>query len=105
VAKQKVEFVEFEENGHTLTCRAASSPATPGSTWWWLELKGDAQRYAAFLTAPSDTKENVRTRMIAWHEKLLIDRARPREFRPTWGRPPGRPKNAPEGTPEGGTAI
>lgn len=91
-----MDFVQFEENGRTLTCRSESSPATPGTVWWWLEIPGDSQRYAAFGAAAGDTPENVRSRMLAWHAQLLIDRARPRELRTTWGRPPGRPKATPE---------
>lgn len=85
-----MDFVQFQDNGRTLTCRSASSPATPGTTWWWLEISGDANRYAAFGVDPSDTPENVRLRMLAWHAKMVFERERPREFRPGWGRRPGQ---------------
>ena len=81
-----MDFMEFEENGRTLTCRSASSPATPGTSWWWLDVTGESQRYAAFRTEPGDTPENLRPRVLAWHAQLLVDRARPPEIRPRWGR-------------------
>ena len=45
-----MDFMQFEDDGRTLTCRSASSPATPGTNWWWLEVSGENQRYAAFRT-------------------------------------------------------
>ena len=80
--------MEFADDGRTLTCRSASSPGTPGTSWWWLEVSGESQRYAAFRTEPGDTPDNLRPRILAWYRQLLIDRARPREFHPRWGRPP-----------------
>ncbi len=79
-----MDFLEFEDDGRTLTCRSASSPATPGTDWWWLNVSGDSQRYAAFRTEPGDTPRNLRSRMVAWHMQLLLDRARPREVRTHW---------------------
>jgi hypothetical protein len=79
-----MDFMEFEDNGRTLTCRSGSSPATPGVTWWWLAVSGESQRYAAFRTEIGDTPENLRPRVVAYYEQLLADRARPREVRPHW---------------------
>lgn len=86
-----MDFMEFEDNGRTLTCRSASSPATPGTTWWWLAVSGESQRYAAFRTETGDTPENLRPRLVAYYEQLLADRARPREFRPHWSGRAGAP--------------
>ena len=80
-------FMQFENDGRTLTCRSASSPATPGTTWWWLEVTGESQRYAAFRTETTDTPENLRPRIVAHYEHLLAERARPATFRPRWSRP------------------
>jgi hypothetical protein len=77
-------FMEFEDNGRTLTCQSASSPATPGTSWWWLKVTGESQRYAAFRTEAGDTPENLRPRIVAYYEQLLVDRARPRETRLSW---------------------
>jgi hypothetical protein len=79
-----MKFMEFEDNGRTLTCQSASSPATPGTNWWWLNVTGESQRYAAFRTEKGDTPANLRPRIVAFYEQLLIERARPREIRQTW---------------------
>ena len=97
-----MDFIEFEDNGRKFTCRSASSPATPGTTWWWLDVTGETQRYATFRTEPTDTPQSLRTRMIAHYENLLVDRARPREFRTGWSRraPTAKPADG-EPTPSG----
>ena len=79
-----MDFMQFEDDGRTLTCRSASSPATPGTNWWWLEVTGENQRYAAFRTEPTDTPENLRPRIVAHYANLLAERARPKTFRPHW---------------------
>jgi hypothetical protein len=86
-----MDFMQFENDGRTLTCRSASSPATPGTNWWWLEVTGENQRYAAFRTEPTDTPENLRPRIVAHYANLLAERERPRTFRQHWS---GRPKAA-----------
>lgn len=85
--EHQMDFMTFEDNGRTLTCRSASSPATPGTSWWWVEVSGESQRYAAFRTQEDDTPENLRPRVIAYYEQLLAGRLRPREFQTRWGRP------------------
>jgi hypothetical protein len=64
---------------------AASSPATPGTNWWWVSITGESQRYAAFRTSPDDTPATLKPRVVAYYEQLLADRARPREIRTGWG--------------------
>ena len=88
-----MDFLQFADDGRTLTCRSASSPATPGTNWWWLEVTGEKQRYAAFRTEATDTPENLRPRIVAHYAHLLAERARPQTFRPRWSRP------APAATP------
>ncbi|MGH9885599.1 MAG: hypothetical protein ACREBE_08730 [bacterium] len=87
-------FLQFEDDGRTLTCRSASSPATPGTNWWWLDVSGESQRYAAFRTEPGDTPENLRPRIVACYAQLLADRARPREVRPHWSQRTAQAKAA-----------
>jgi hypothetical protein len=89
-----MEFMEFEDDGRTLTCRRASSPATPGPVWWWLTVSTETQRYAAFRAEPTDTPANLRPRIEAYYAKLLADRARPREFHVRGGRPPAPAQGA-----------
>jgi hypothetical protein len=95
-----MKFLEFEDNGRMLTCRSESSPASPGTNWWWLGVSGDSQRYAAFRAEPGDTPTNLRSRMVAWHAQLLVDRARPREFRQHWSQRSAQPKNVTDGSSE-----
>jgi hypothetical protein len=76
--------MEFQDGGRTFTCQAASSPATPGTMWWWVSISGESQRYAAFRVESSDTQANLRPRIIAYHAQLLADRARPAFDRTHW---------------------
>jgi hypothetical protein len=79
---------EFIDDGRTFTCERDSSPATPGTQWWWLRVSGDALRYAAFTAKASDTQASVKPRMIAYYTQILADRARPPAPRSPWGRRP-----------------
>jgi hypothetical protein len=47
-------------------------------------VTGESQRYAAFRAEEGDTAPNLRTRILAYYEQLLADRARPREIRSHW---------------------
>lgn len=78
---------EFSEGGRTFTCERGSSPATPGTTWWWVNVSGDGQRYAAFHTKAGDSQASVKPRIIAYYEQVLADRARPPIPRTSFGRP------------------
>jgi hypothetical protein len=84
-------FVEFQDGERTFTCRAESSPATPGTLWWWVSITGESQRYAAFRAEPGDAAGKLRPRVLAYYEKLMADRLRPVEPRARWG---GRPRPA-----------
>lgn len=77
--------LEFQEGERTFKCKAESSPATVGTTWWWITITGESQRYAAFRTQDDDTPLKVKRRVIAFYEELLAARERPREIRPHWG--------------------
>ena len=82
-----VNLVEFVDEGRSFKCRKGPSQATPGTDWWWLEVGGETQRYAAFRAEPRDTAKNLQPRIIAYYTQLLADRARPREIRPAWSKP------------------
>jgi len=94
-----VNQLDFQDEGRTFTCLAESSPATPGVRWWWVRVSGDAQRYAAFRTRPDDTAASVQPRILAYYTQLLVERARPREIRSSWGRRPAN--NAGDATGSG----
>jgi hypothetical protein len=80
-----MDSLRFEEGGRTFSCSAESSPATPGTLWWWISVSDEAQRYAAFRTQPDDTARTLRPRILAYYAELLAGRARPREIRSHWG--------------------
>ena len=79
----------FVDAGRTFTC----TPEPSG--WWWFSLDSDlqGQRYAPFRVAPTDTRRNVQTRIVAYYDDMLARRAAP----PTpyyRGRRPGAPEPA-----------
>ena len=92
-----MEFLEIKVDDATLICTSAPSPATPGTNWWWIEIAGESQRWAAFRAEKGDTAANLKPRLIASYTQLLADRARPREFKPRWSRP--APAAKPDETP------
>src|SRR5882672_8268475 len=85
---------EFSEGGRTFTCERGSSPATPGTQWWWVNVSGDGQRYAAFVSKSGDSRANVQPRILAYYTQLLADRARPAIPRSSFGRPRQAPQPA-----------
>ena len=93
--------LEFQDGDRTFTCKAESSPATPGTVWWWVSVTGESQRYAAFRTEKNDAPGNLRPRIIAYYAQMLADRERPREIRTHWGqrRPAAKPGEAPDTAP------
>jgi hypothetical protein len=76
--------LEFEDAGRTFSCESATSPATPGTLWWWVTISGESQRYAAFRVEPTDTPASLRSRVLAYYAQLLADRARPHMPRASW---------------------
>ena len=76
--------MQFEDVGRTFTCEPGTSPATPGTLWWWVAISGEAQRYAAFRVEPTDTPATLKPRVLAYYAQLLADRERPRITRPSW---------------------
>lgn len=83
-----MDALQFNDGGRTFTCNSASSPATPGTNWWWVSISGEVQRYAAFRADPADTAASLRPRVLGFYEKLLADRARPRITPSSWSRRP-----------------
>jgi len=79
-----MDAVQFNDGGRTFTCERRSSPATPGTLWWWVSISGESSRYAAFRTEPGDTPASLQPRVVAYYAQLLADRERPRITQPTW---------------------
>ena len=93
--------VQFEDVGRTFTCEAGSSPATPGTMWWWVSVSGESQRYAAFRVEENDTPATLRPRVLAYYAQILADRERPRITRPAWTqRKPAAAASAPSAPTE-----
>jgi hypothetical protein len=67
----------FEEGGRTYRCAPESRASLVEGTWWWFEVSNDANRYAAFATAASDTQKSVRARIVEWYERRLFVRSQP----------------------------
>jgi hypothetical protein len=91
--------LEFQEGDRTFTCKAESSPATPGTLWWWVSITGESQRYAAFRTEEGDAPLNLRPRIVAYYAQMVADRERPREIRTHWGKRPSKPEPGETGSP------
>lgn len=87
-----MKLMEFKDGDRTFVCRAESSPATPGTLWWWVSITGESSRYAAFRTASGDTEEDLRPRILAYYAQLLADRERPAMVRQHWAQR-GKPAN------------
>lgn len=79
-----MESMDFTDGERTFTCRAEGSKATPGMLWWWVNVTGEASRYAAFRAEPGDTVPTLRPRIVAYYEEILAIRARPPITRMHW---------------------
>lgn len=88
-----MESLEFQDGERTFTCTASSSPATPGTLWWWVSVTGELQRWAAFRTQPDDTPANLEPRVAAYYAQVLVDRARPRNVG-SWAQRRAKPAEA-----------
>ena len=93
-----MDSLQFQDGDLTFTCTASSSPATPGTLWWWVSVSGELQRWAAFRTQPDDTPANVAPRVAAYYAQVLVDRARPRTVG-SWSQRRAKPAEAAESSP------
>jgi hypothetical protein len=96
----QMKLMEFTDGDRTFVCRAESSPATPGTLWWWMSVTGESARYAAFRAESGDTERELRPRILAYYAQLLADRARPALFKMHWAQ-----RRAATNAPETGGAI
>jgi len=77
---------EFEDGGRTYSCHVEKMPAVGDESWWWFTVSGDSHRYAPFHAAKSDTRDSVRTRILAYYIHLQERRAEPAAVRQHWAR-------------------
>lgn len=94
---------EFEDDGHTFYCTVEAPRHAGMPPWWWFRLDtSETTRYAPFEALPTDTKQSVQKRVIAYYAEVLAIKARPVHQRPTWQRPvravPPAEESAPAGT-------
>jgi hypothetical protein len=85
---------DFIDGERKFFCSVEAPGQTGMPLWWWFRLDtGTSTRYAPFEASPSDTKQSVQARIVAYYAELLAIEARPPIQRPVW-RKPERP-NAP----------
>jgi hypothetical protein len=83
-----VKEFEFVDEGRKFICSVEVPRQAGLSAWWWFRLdNGDSTRYAPFEASPSDTKQSVQTRIIAFYAERLAIAARPVYQRPPWRKP------------------
>ncbi|MGQ0766497.1 MAG: hypothetical protein ACT4OZ_12620 [Gemmatimonadota bacterium] len=88
---------KFDDSGRTFSCETEKLGKGPeAETWWWIQVSGDANRYAPFRAKASDTKATVRQGVSDFYRNLLEARARPAAPRGNFG---GRPKAVPPAPP------
>lgn len=77
---------QFTDEGRTYTCRVEEPRGGRTEAWWWFGVSGDAHRYAPFQAVESDTEDDIRTRVKAYYQDLLVRRAMPAQPRSHWAR-------------------
>lgn len=98
-----MKLMEFKDGDRMFVCRAESSPATPGTLWWWISVTGESSRYAAFRAEPDDTERRLRPRILAYYEQMLADRVRPSLVRQHWAQRRAAAKGTEAGAPVAAT--
>ncbi len=77
---------QFEDGGRTYVCRVEQPRAGRTEAWWWFGVSGDQQRYAPFQAKKGDTRDAIKTRVVAYYAELLARRAAPPVPRHHWAR-------------------
>jgi hypothetical protein len=86
--KSDLKEFEFENDGQKFFCSVEVPRQQGMSPWWWFRLDASGTtRYAPFEASPSDTKQSVRTRIIAFYAELRAIETRPAYQRPAWKKP------------------
>lgn len=72
---------DFEHDSKTYHC--CVEPLR-GEAWWWFNVSGDANRYAPFHAAGSDTRDSVKTRIVEYYANHIARRLAPPVPRGRW---------------------
>jgi hypothetical protein len=79
---------EFVDDGRTFFCSVETPRLEGMAPWWWFRLdSGGTTRYAPFEASPSDTRQSVQKRIVAYYKEMLAIAARPAYQRPAWRKP------------------
>jgi hypothetical protein len=84
-----IEAFEFVDGDRKYRCHVRAPSRTISEAWWWFDVSGDQQMYAAFRAASNDTKASVRSRVLSFYTHRLARLAEPPQARHPRGRPPG----------------
>jgi hypothetical protein len=97
---------EFVDGERKFFCSVETPRQAGMQPWWWFRLDtSESTRYAPFEASPTDTKESVQKRIIAYYAALLATEARPAYQRPVWQKPVRPPVPAEAGAPASATPI
>jgi hypothetical protein len=89
-----IEAFAFSDSGRTFTCSIQERSTPRPEAWWWFRVSTDRQhRYAPFRATAADTSDSVRSRIVAYYDNLLAQRALPPVSH--WGRRRGATTAAP----------
>jgi hypothetical protein len=79
---------EFVDEGRRFFCSVEVPRQEGMAPWWWFRLDtAETTRYAPFEASARDTKQSVRSRIVAYYAELLAIEARPAHQRPAWRKP------------------
>ncbi len=81
----------FIDGGRTFTCSVDIVRRASSERWWWFIVSAEShQRFAPFRVGDDDTQDDVRDRVVAYYDQLLVRRAEPsRGYWPRGGTRPG----------------
>jgi hypothetical protein len=88
IKEKAITEFEFVDGGRKFFCSVEVPGQTGMPPWWWFRPDTETTtRYAGFEASPSDTKQSVQKRIIAYYAELLAIAARPAYQRPAWKKP------------------
>lgn len=88
---------EFQDDGRKYTCTVEEQDGVDGESWWWFAVTGDAQRYAPFRAAKSDTRGSVQKRIAEFYANRLFQLTQPTVRGGHWAKRGAPAKPAAEG--------